>query len=342
MNRQRGQSSVDERKLMIHHFNEGKTLREIGNITNRPHTTVQNVIKRYKETSQIENKYRKSPNKIFTESDERWIIRKVQADPKISAPKLANKVEKYLHKSVSPQTIRNVLKKNGLNGRVARKKPFVSKINRKKRLDYVKTHLNKNFDFWKQVLFTDESKYNIFGSDGRVNVWRKANQELAPKNLRPTVKHGGGSVLVWGCMSASGVGNLHFIDGIMDQNMYIDILKKNLKDSATKLGIERSFHFYQDNDPKHKAHKVRNWLLYNCPHVMETPPQSPDLNVIENLWSQLEIGIRKHSISNKTELKTALLEEWNKINAEDCEKLVRSIPNRLQDVKNNKGYPTKY
>ncbi len=44
----------------------------------------------------------------------------------------------------------------------------------------------------------------------------------------PTVKHGGGSVLMWGCMSAAGVGELHFIDGIMNSRMYCSILKEKM------------------------------------------------------------------------------------------------------------------
>lgn len=68
-----------------------------------------------------------------------------------------------------------------------------------------------------------------------------------------TVKHGGGSVLVWGCMAASGVGKLVFIDGIMDRFVYLNILKNNLHASAAKLGIGMSFAFQQDNDPKHIA-----------------------------------------------------------------------------------------
>ncbi|VVC27140.1 Paired domain,Homeobox domain-like,Winged helix-turn-helix DNA-binding domain [Cinara cedri] len=60
----------------------------------------------------------------------------------------------------------------------------------------------------------DENKFNIFGSDGRVMVWRKPNKQMDCKHLCPTVKHGGGNVLVWGCMSATGVGNLVFINGI--------------------------------------------------------------------------------------------------------------------------------
>jgi len=56
----------------------------------------------------------------------------------------------------------------------------------------------------------------------------KKNTELDPKNLIPTVRHGSGSVLVWGCMSATGVSKLHIIDDIMDYKIYIEILKENL------------------------------------------------------------------------------------------------------------------
>ena len=122
----------------------------------------------------------------------------------------------------------------------------------------------------------------------------------------------------------------------------MDILKQNLKQSAEKFELPRSFKFYQDNDPKHKAQRNKNWPLYKCPKVLETPPQSPDPNVIENLWSHLKIAIRKHEISNKNQLKVLLQEEWSKLSLEYCEKLLRSMPDRLKDVIGNKDLPTKY
>ena len=56
---------------------------------------------------------------------------------------------------------------------------------------------------WNNVLFADESKLNIFVSDGHIIVWRRKNEELNPKNLVGTVKHAGGSVLLRGCVSGS-------------------------------------------------------------------------------------------------------------------------------------------
>ncbi|KAJ4451433.1 hypothetical protein ANN_02895 [Periplaneta americana] len=59
-----------------------------------------------------------------------------------------------------------------------------------------------------------ESPFSVFGQAGRVMVWRKVKEDMKIDNLQPTVKHGGGKVMVWGCMSAAGVGELVFIDVI--------------------------------------------------------------------------------------------------------------------------------
>ena len=42
-------------------------------------------------------------------------------------------------------------------------------------------------------------------------IWRSVNEEFNDKCMAKTVKHGGGSVMVWGCMAPSGVGNFVFI-----------------------------------------------------------------------------------------------------------------------------------
>ena len=103
--------------------------------------------------------------------------------------------------------------------------------------------LNKPETYWNNVLFTDENKFIIFGSDGRIAVWRRKNEENHSKNLVGTVKHGGGDVLVWRCISASGLRNLIFVDGIMNHSLYLNILRDNLKLSAKNLGETTLFFF---------------------------------------------------------------------------------------------------
>lgn len=269
-------------------------------------------------------------------------LKKISKDPRQSATKIASEVSLDTGKEVSAATIRNVFKQAGYHSRTARMKPLISKKNKKKRLEYAKAYLNHGPEYWSRVIFTDESKFNIFKSDGKVKVWRKVKTEMQEKNLTCSVKHGGGSQMVWGCMSANGVGELHFIDTIMDHKLYIDILKKNLNKSVEKMRLPSNYIFTQDNDPKHVATNTKLWLLYNVPKWIQTPPQSPDINPIENLWEVLHQNVRKRHISSKTDLRTTLKEEWEKITSEVTSNLVNSMPRRLKAVIKMKGGPTKY
>jgi hypothetical protein len=208
-------------------------------------------------------------------------VRKVKKDPGLSDPKLSADLFEKSGKKVHPDTIRRVLKEYGYNGGVARKEPYINEKNRKKRLVFAKQFISKN-SWWNNV-FANESKFNLFGPDERKIVCRKRNQALNFRNLNPTIKHGGGNVMVWVCTSSKGVEKLVFINGIMNKNMYLDILKQNFKKSLTAMDIENLFKFYHYNDPKHKARIVQEYLLYKCPRVLYPQPQSPDLNPIENL-----------------------------------------------------------
>ena len=91
-------------------------------------------------------------------------------------------------------------------------------------------------DYWNHILWSDETKMNLFGSDGVKRVWRQPGEEYKGNCVLCTVKHGGGSVMVWGCMSATGTGNLQFIDVTMNANMYRDILKQSMTPCLQKLG----------------------------------------------------------------------------------------------------------
>ena len=203
------------RSLIVRLWKEGKSQRNIGEIVKKPRSTVQSFIKKYQTTKKVADKPRTGrPNKIQV-LHRRAILRRDIQNPKISAPKLAGMLQNDYNLKVDPETIRITLRRAGYNGRVPLKKPYISKVNKAKQLHFAKLYINEPQTFWESVLFTDESKFNVFSSGGRVKVWRKPNKAFKKQNLCTTVKHGGGIVLVWGCMSASGVGNLVFIDGSM-------------------------------------------------------------------------------------------------------------------------------
>jgi hypothetical protein len=107
-------------------------------------------------------------------------------------------------------------------------------------------------------------------------------------------------------MAASRVGILHFFECSLNKPVCGNIPREHLKANADKLGLQEHFAIYRDSDPKYSSLLVRGWCSYNYPTVIKTPPQSPDLNVIENLLTKLVIEIRSHSFSNKGDLKKGL------------------------------------
>ena len=251
-------------------------------------------------------------------------------------------MQKELGILVSESTVRRRAHEAGLFGRVARKKPYVNKGNRIKRMKYAKEMLGKPFGFWDTVVWSDESKYNLFGSDGKIMVWRTRKEEFDPKCTVPTVKYGGGSVMVWGCFTKSGVGRLFILDRTMDRFYYRKILEDNLLPSVQQLGLGTNFTFMHDNDPKHTSGFVKDWLRNNNIQMLEWPSSSPDLNPIEHLWDVLEERVKKYHPKNKAELGQCLIQEWQKIELPVLAKLVDSVPNRLNECIKMKGYPTRY
>ena len=225
--------------------------------------TVADIVHRYIHEDRIDSIRQNGRPKLLDSREERKIVRKIKNDPKGSAIKLAAELFQESGKKVHPDTVRRVLKNHGYNGRVPRRKPYINEVNRKKRLNFATDYVSKDQTWWNNVIFADESKFNLFGSDGRRTIRRKVNEELKLKNFRATVKHGDGSVMVWGCISTAGVGELVFIDGILDKMKYLDLLKQNLIKSAVNTNIRNSFMFYRDNDPKHKSRILQEYLLCN-------------------------------------------------------------------------------
>ena len=131
-------------------------------------------------------------------------------------------------------------------------------MNQGKRLEYARTYREKPPGFWNHIVWSDESKLNLFDSDGKVMVWRTTKEGLDPQCTVPTVKYGGVSVKCWRYFSSSGFGNLVFIDGNMSRDLYRDILQKKLLQSVKNLNMDKDWIFHHDNDPKHRAAIVTN------------------------------------------------------------------------------------
>ena len=191
------------------------------------------------------------------------------------------------------------------------------------------------------MLWTEESKFNRFGSDGKQYVRRPQNQELRPRYTLKTVKHGGSNVIVWGSFSWSGADPLHRIQGTIDQHMHNEILE-NVMLPYVEESLPLVWKFEQDNDPKHTAKCVKMRFNAKKINVLECPAQSPDLNPIKNLWEEVDRNINRSTATNLDRLWIEIKAAWDAITPDRCQKLISSMGCRCQPVIDSKGYPTKY
>ncbi|KAK3561645.1 hypothetical protein QTP86_012047 [Hemibagrus guttatus] len=264
------------------------------------------------------------------------ITRTVSKNPRTTRGDLVNDLQRAGTK-VTKATISNTLRRQGLKSCSARRVPLLKPVHVRARLKFAREHLDDPEEDWENVIWSDETKIELFGKNSTCRVWRRKNAELHPKNTIPTVKHGGGNIMLWGCFSAKGPGRLIRVKERMNVAMYREILSKNLLPSARALKMKRGWVFQHDNDPKHTARATKEWLRKKHFKVLEWPSQSPDLNPIENLWRELKIRVAQRQPQNITALEEICMEEWAKLPATVCKNLVATYRKRLTSVIANKG-----
>ena len=186
-----------------------------------------------------------------------------------------------------------------------------------------------------KIVWSDETKIELFGLNAKRHVWRK------PGTIH-MVKHGGDSIMLWGCYSAAGAWRLERIEAKHNGAKYRKLIDENLLQSAQDLRLGRRVTFQQDNNPKHTTKRMQDWLQDTSLNVLEGPSQSPDLNPIQHLWRDLKISVQRCSPSNLTELKRICREQREKPPKYRCARLVVSYPKRLDAVIATKGASTKY
>jgi len=325
--------STQIRNLIVRDIKRGLSQRNIAKRYEVSRGAVEQISKKFQSTGSVADRSGRGRNRATSKREDTKIIREVKKNSKITVREIRENIDL----NVSDRTIRRRLREANLYSRFAHKGPFISATNKKKRLQFAQRYANMSLDFWKKVLWTDESKFELFGQKKRVRVWRKHGEELQERHIQKTVKHGGGNIMVWGCFSWAGVGNLVKIDGIMTADVYIDIINENLEESLLKLGIEDNYIFQQDNDPKHTAKKSKAFFHSCRIKQLEWPPQSPDLNPIENLWAILDNRINKSGITNKNSYFEAVQLAWENLDPQHLKNLIESIPRRLQKVIEAKG-----
>lgn len=184
----------------------------------------------------------------------------------------------------------------------------------------------------------------LYGRPGPQYVRRRPGEAFRAECLVPTVKHGGGSIMVWGCMSAAGVGEVFMCEGYMNSVRYTAMMEEVLEASILKLYEDDhpNVYFQQDNAPCHRAKATVRWFAENQVQLLDWPAQSPHLSPIEHLWYILKRNVAKHHCASKEVLRRRIFEQWDLISPELCSNLLASMPRRIKAVISARGVAIKY
>ena len=184
--------SNEMRTLVTNHCQNSGSQREIAAKTFLPRETVRYIIQKHKKIKYIGNLFGRGRKRKTRAVIDRLIIQRFKVDRRKSASAVNGEIEKELGIVLHVDTIRRRAHEGGLYEKVTRKRSYVTMKNRKKRIIYAKEMLEKPAEFRNTVVWSDESKFNLFGSDGKIMVWRSRNEEFNPICTVLTVKHGDG------------------------------------------------------------------------------------------------------------------------------------------------------
>lgn len=171
--------------------------------------------------------------------------------------------------------------------------------------------------------------------------------------------------MIWACLTPQGLGAIHVLEGRLNARGYETILHDRLVPVIQTHFPDKNFVFQQDNAPAHKAKSVSSDQFYNLRYdpfywkhgaqvqtwfdasgysVLDWPPNSPDLSIIENVWNDLKEAVRKLQPSGKrNDLEEAIKKSWETcITSDRVQRLYESMPRRIQECLNNKGGHTSY
>ncbi len=139
--------------------------------------TVAKVVQTFKKdgTATISQRRPGRPRKL-TPRQERLLMRRVEENRHASSLQLSKEVESQTGVTISRDTIRRTLQRNGMHGCRPQKKPLLKPRHKKAHLEFARAHADKDEDYWDSILWSDETKINVFGTDGLKTVWRRKGE----------------------------------------------------------------------------------------------------------------------------------------------------------------------
>ena len=303
--------------------------------------TIQNLWRRYQQQGNTRDRPRSGRPRVTSQAQDNH-IRVTHLVNRFRAATLTARTLPGL-RVISARSVRNRLLEHNIRPRRPAICPILLQSHRNARLAWSRQHLRFTHRDWSGVLFTDESRFHLDGSDGRNRVYRCVNERYADACVVQRAGFGGGSVMVWGGITSHGRTQLVIVAGNPTAIRYRDeIIRPHVLPFLQ--GQRGAVMLKQDNARPQVARVVTDFLGQQNVNTLPWPAVSPDLSPIEHLWDEMERRIRllPNQPLTLNQLGRDLVQVWNNIPQGFLNHLVSSMRRRCQACVHAHGGHTRY
>lgn len=225
------------------------------------------------------------------------------------------------------------------------RRPYVgvqlSLRHRRDRVNWVVAHRRWTRRQWNEVVFSDESRFNLSCADGRLRVCRRRGERFDLQNVIEWDRYGGGSVMIWGGTCHGAKTDIVTVAGNLTSVRYCAEIIEHVV--VPFIRQRHASIFQQDNARPHSARHTQEILRQNYTDVLQWPAKSPDLSPIEHMWDYLGRKVRARiDVDNVRDHERALHQEWQRISMQVVRKLINSMRRRCGAVVAARGLHTRY
>lgn len=332
--------SPEIRKLVLEKKRDGLSIGNIQSQLSLPRRTVYQIIIDDGKKAKTGRPPKKGRPRHLSVTEVERVVRHVKGNRRRKLNDLTNFANQHRAEPVCSKTVKRSIERRGYKSRLAVHTPFISEVNRQKRLDFARKYVNKPLSFWRAWFWSDECSMQLFGKR-RMRVWRRPEEAHSRAATVATVKSKSKTAMFWVMICRKKAYTPYWVKGNMNGAQYRDVLKtrvvRNLKDNPEAI-------FQDDNAPCHRSGLVKNYLATTTLKTVTWPPQSPDMSPVENVFSIVKKNLQesRHPPRNIQQLKEFVDKELQFFPKKTLEHLVDSMPRRCEMVIANNGFAIPY
>ncbi|KFM59527.1 Transposable element Tcb2 transposase, partial [Stegodyphus mimosarum] len=314
-----------ERGRIIGLREAGLSYRAVASRVQRNSSTVMRVWKQWTDECRTTRKSGSGPRNVTSARDDRHLVRMARTDRTASSRQLAALWSIATGVSLCASSIRRRLLQCGLRARTPLYRIPLTHDHRRLRLQWANQHRDWRAD-WQHVVFSDESRFNLWYHDGRIRVRRYAGERHLPECI--IERHSGRTpgVMVWGAIAYHRRSQLLRIVGNLNSNRYIrEVLQP---EAVPFLQSLPGAVFQQDNARPHTARIVKSFFAAQQVQLLPWPACSPDMSPIEHVWDVIGRRLARdpRPVASADELWVRVQTIWNALPQSDIQTLFDSMP----------------